>query len=104
MAATFAWSIEEGTSSTILRLRGEIDLATIAYLEEAVAGLSGALVLDLEAVSFIDSSGVRWLLETRRRAQAEGRRVIVQTVSPAVKRVLEVSGLQTYLDDAGPIS
>ena len=83
-------------------VRGEIDLAAEQPLVDEVDAVVGSsqgvvVVLDLDRVEFIDSSGVRALLLLRR---AHGDRVILGARSPAVQRVLEIAGLaEMFLDD-----
>ena len=52
------------------------------------------MVLDLEGVSFIDSTGLTALIKEIERSS--GRLRVVRSLSGAVERTLEVSGL---LDD-----
>ncbi|HLH13604.1 MAG TPA: STAS domain-containing protein [Solirubrobacteraceae bacterium] len=60
----------------VLRIRGELDLSTISLLAEHVESqLAGgsppvAFVLDLGGVTFMDSSGLRTLIELNERAHA----------------------------------
>jgi anti-anti-sigma factor len=77
-----------------IRLVGEIDLASAnavsMELRNGLAGVNGVLVLDLSEVSFIDSTGIRMLLGILRAKP--GLRLCLGPVSPAVERVLTVSG------------
>jgi anti-anti-sigma factor len=62
---------EEGDGErTTLRLAGELDMATAGRLEAAVAAAlarqESELVVDLTAVGFMDSTGLRALLRARR--------------------------------------
>jgi anti-anti-sigma factor len=81
---------------SILRVAGEIDLSNCARAEaELHAARHGArvLVLDLREVRFIDTSGLRLILEERQRAQSDGYRFLVTSSSSAVQRLFEVAGL-----------
>ena len=51
-----------------------------------------ALVIDLEDVSFIDSSGLRSLLGASRRARGRGSDVVLRSVGPEVARLLDITG------------
>jgi anti-anti-sigma factor len=59
-----------------LTLRGELDIATAPRLEEAIAGVLARdvreLTIDLRALSFLDSSGLRLFIVLAERAVAEG--------------------------------
>jgi anti-sigma B factor antagonist len=54
--------------------------------------------LDLSGVSFMDSSGIRVLVDAHNRADAVGRRLVIEWPSSAVQRVLEISGLVDHLN------
>src|SRR2546421_5695204 len=64
-----------------LALEGELDLASVPALEQAVdgalngAGNVGTLELQLSRVTFMDSTGLRALLTVRERAEKAGRRL-----------------------------
>jgi anti-anti-sigma factor len=51
-----------------LTLRGELDLGSAGRLEQALAEADGDIVLDLRGLTFMDSTGVRVLLETAERS------------------------------------
>jgi anti-sigma B factor antagonist len=76
---------------------GEIDLATIGAVEAAVQAAlaeAPALVLDLREVTFIDSAGLRLVLETSRRVD----RFSVVRGPGEVQRVFDLVGLDQRLD------
>jgi anti-anti-sigma factor len=75
---------------------GELDLATAAQLEERLAG-NIATALDLSELSFIDSTGIRVLISTALRAQAEGWEFTVRSPQPAVLRVIKLVALEQEL-------
>jgi anti-anti-sigma factor len=77
-----------------LHVEGELDCATAPRLElrlRALAGLGHPVSLDLGEVTFMDSSGLRLLLDTHRQALREGREFEVRRPSPAVRRVIELA-------------
>jgi anti-anti-sigma factor len=80
--------------------RGELDLAAVPALEQAVTqaeqGGGARIVLDLAGVTFIDSSGVHFLLRTSTRLAAEGRFRVTRP-SPAVQNMIELSGIGKLL-------
>ena len=77
--------------------RGEIDIATVARLHDLLTGLidRGAhlVVLDTEGVQFLDSSGLRVLILAGNRLADAGGRLLIEGMSGAVQRVLEITGL-----------
>jgi anti-anti-sigma factor len=80
---------------------GEIDLATGPALRDALAEQMGhgqAVVLDLSGVTFIDSSGLAVLIEAVTAAKVDGWSLgVVSNLPPAVRRLLELTGLEAVL-------
>src|SRR4051794_30012189 len=68
-------ALEQEDGRPVLRVEGEVDLLTTPVLVEALDGaLAGAVrvTVDLCEVVFMDSTGLRALLEARRRAEEAG--------------------------------
>jgi anti-sigma B factor antagonist len=81
---------------------GELDMSNGDLLGEAIerARQDGAanLIIDLRALSFMDSSGLRLLLDAWNESKLSDRRLsIVVAKTGLVRRVLEVSGCDTIL-------
>lgn len=94
----------EGT--TVLRVSGEIDLATSPLLRRrALSQLAQAqrrLVLDLRGVGFLGSAGLAVLVEIRSEALRRDIDLRLITTSRAVLRPLIATGLIELFDvDAG---
>lgn len=71
---------------------GELDMATSPRLEDAVrpsVEAGGPLVLDLSAVSFLDSTGVRAIISIARALGSRGC-VLLHAPQPRVGRVLDI--------------
>ena len=85
-----------GTSYRLVA-RGEIDLATAPQLADSLQSLidQGAtlVVLDTAAVHFLDSSGLRVIINSANKLSDAGGRLLIEGMSGAVQRVLEVSGV-----------
>jgi anti-sigma B factor antagonist len=85
----------------VVALQGQVDLATAPQLAQAVAGAakqgSGAVVVDLTDVDFLDSAGVRALVESAQAAATAGVAVTVTGASGWVARVLEITGVAEFL-------
>ena len=83
-------------------LSGEIDLSTIEDVEsgvrEAIADKNGVVALDLREVSFLDSSGLRLLLQLHKDLDEAGRRLVVVQGPRRVARVFELTGAQDQLE------
>jgi anti-anti-sigma factor len=96
-----------GDSATTLELAGDLDLASAPSMYTAgLAALSdpncSTLTLNLEGVTFIDSTGIGSWIELRNRALEQGQRVRLQSVPPAIFRILDIGGLADLfgLDEA----
>jgi anti-anti-sigma factor len=77
-------------------LQGELDFETAFDVEmrlERAIGRADSVVVDLSGLDFIDSTGIRTLLEANRAAQREGTPLRLLPGTPAVQRVFEVAGL-----------
>lgn len=83
-----------------LAVTGEIDLATAEQLAAHLDPLPGdgpEVRVDLAGVSFLDSSGLRVLIEAHQRGERAGRAVVFTGVTPLVQRILELAGVADYL-------
>jgi anti-anti-sigma factor len=80
----------------VLEMAGEIDLSTSGRFREFVDGALGrdvkALVVDLAEVTFMDSTMLRELLRAVRDLQAAGGRLVLVSVGPTVRRLLDMTG------------
>ena len=85
----------------VLAVAGEIDMDTAdqlhAAVDEALDGGARELWIDLTETTFMDSSGIHVLLETRTRLRALERRLAVICPPGDVRHVLEVAGLDGAL-------
>ena len=74
-------------------ISGDVDIAGGPVLEAALQQRDhdGRVILDLGGVSFMDSSGLRNLLNASRRAKDRGADVVLRNVGPAVWRLLEIT-------------
>ena len=80
--------------------RGEIDLATVDIVRQALAREmqpGEAVVLDLREVGFMDTSGLRYVLELTEKAAQDGFSLRLVRGPGPVQRVFEVSGLEPRL-------
>jgi anti-anti-sigma factor len=98
----FAIEVQQRAGRTTLNLSGELDLATVGELEDALTQRLEAgedLVLDLRSLQFMDSSGVRALVAGHAAAQnGHGSLVIIRAERGSeVDRVTDVSGIVTAL-------
>ena len=79
----------------------EIDItnagALRAALLDAAANGHGALVVDMTRTQFCDSSGLHTLIAAHKRAEEEGREVLLVITSTAVLRVFALTGMDRVI-------
>jgi anti-anti-sigma factor len=96
---TITSAVENGAVS--IALEGELDLAGARQMEESLAAAEREgptrLVVDLERLAFIDSTGLRLLLQADARARECGYELVLRPGEPAVQRAFEVTGALTIL-------
>jgi anti-sigma B factor antagonist len=98
----FSIDVAEQANRSVLNLSGELDLATVGELEDALrTRLEGGedVVVDLRGLAFMDSSGVRALVAAHQSAAGgNGSLTIVRAPrGTEVDRVIDVSGIATAL-------
>jgi anti-anti-sigma factor len=100
--------VEEGSDLQVSRvgadgrfkLSGELDVACSDGLVEVVRLAieeGDDITLDMSDVRFIDSSGIRALLAISRQLHGRGR-LILESPSPLVGRILETAGADRFPD------
>ena len=94
---------------TIVAIWGELDIATAPVLRDRLfsllSGGSTHLVLDLAGMTFIDSRGLGAFIGAARDVRAAGGELDLVHPRPAVRRVIEISGMSQALlvDKAGAL-
>ena len=99
-------ALEPRDGGALLRVEGEIDLMSAPELEHALRegiAVGGTLVADLREVSFIDSTGLRVLLQAREQAASAGGELrLALAGGGAVERLLELSGVMDLFGHSEP--
>lgn len=88
-----------GPQAGVVTLRGEIDAHSsprFAAWFDALPTGTADIVVDMAEVTFMDSSGLRVLLDVQERAAEASRQLILLRPSDSVIRLLEVSGLDAH--------
>lgn len=82
---------------SVVEVGGEIDVATAPRLREQLIALVGAkrhhIVVSLEAVDFIDSTGLGVLISGLKRCRTHGGELVVVCTEPRILKVFEITGL-----------
>jgi anti-sigma B factor antagonist len=101
--------VDERDGAVVVQLTGELDLYNAHAVRDALfaiaAGRPDRVVVDLSAVTFIDSTGLGVLIEARTRLENR-RAFLLAAPGLETRRALEISGLDRHfvvhdsLDDA----
>jgi anti-anti-sigma factor len=98
----FSVTVGRSGDTVTVSVAGELDVAAVpvlgAHLDALEADTAGAaVVLDLSALTFLDSSGVALLIAVARRAEDEGWPLRIAGTPPQALRVLALCGLLDVL-------
>ncbi len=81
---------------------GDLDLATAPELAREIDDLHTAgfrhVVVDLHQVDFIDSSGLRMLLNLHNQLEGEGGRLTLVPPLPSARRIFEITATRQLFD------
>jgi anti-sigma B factor antagonist len=98
--------VEERDDEVTLALEGELDISSTPRLEAELGRVEAAkphvVILDLRDLAFLDSSGLRAILEADMRARREGRRVALIPGPETVHRVFLIALLDKRLEFIEP--
>jgi anti-sigma B factor antagonist len=87
-------SVRESAAVRIVDLGGDVDLGTSPDLRRALFGLlpeTPRLALNLQALRYIDSSGIATLIEVLKDAQRQRKDFVLFGLSPAVQNVFRLT-------------
>jgi anti-anti-sigma factor len=83
----------------VMHLAGELDSLAATQLAQSLESLDArapGLVLDMSDVSFIDSSGLRTLIQARQMFPDDPRALTLRNPQSSTTRLLELTGLADY--------
>lgn len=85
--------------SAFLEVAGDIDAESAVELRDVLESLhlDKQVVIDMAGVEFMDSSGIKVLLDRMVRIRAGGGSVCISRPSRQVRRVVEITGLAEVL-------
>lgn len=88
--------------ATLLALQGELDPLTapdlLARVDDVLSQSDTThLVFDVGGLTFIDSSGLRTLIATKRSMLERGGDLEIRNATTKTRRLLEITGLDTFL-------
>jgi anti-anti-sigma factor len=92
----FGVSVSRVADEAFVLPRGELDLASADTLTKTVTDLwsagAGQILIDLEPLDFIDSCGLRALLDLREEASRGSGGLALCPGTPAVQRIFDLTG------------
>jgi anti-sigma B factor antagonist len=81
----------------VVRIEGEVEFATAPRLRATLLDLAqeGAspVVVDLAAVTFLDSAGISLLIQAKKRLTSVNSDLVLRSPQQNIRRVLEISGV-----------
>ncbi len=85
-----------------INLAGEMDLSNVDEARKAImramdSGGSAPVLIDMSELEFIDSTGIRLLLEVQAASSADSDRVTFRGIRPEVAQTLRVTGVDQQL-------
>jgi anti-sigma B factor antagonist len=90
-----------GTHALVI-LAGEVDLSSVGQIYEELSGLARQGIchvsLNVAEVTYIDSTGLSLLVTEHKRMDSMGGELIVFSPSRQIRRLLEITGLDGYLN------
>lgn len=91
----FAVGLDRREKCVVVRVEGELDLASAPELEAALGSVDSAphLVIDLRACPFLDSAGMRVIATTIGHVP----RVSIVATDPGLLRMLEITSVDTMV-------
>lgn len=87
-------SVRESAAALIVDVKGDVDLGTSPNLRRALFDLLGEtpkLALNLQALRYIDSSGIATLIEAVKEAQRLRKDFVLFGLNPAVQEVFRLT-------------
>ena len=93
----------DGGDGIVVKVLGEVDMSGAPHLLGAVlcaalAHPGSTIVLDLDEVTFMDSSGIRAVVEAERRLRDQQAHLVVARPQRNVRRVFDITGVDSVLD------
>jgi anti-sigma B factor antagonist len=95
--ATLELTVSEGEDETLITAAGELDVNTAPELREQLARLitggTNHVAIDLESVTFVDSTALSVLVSALKRLRQVDGDLQLASPTPSVRRVFEITGL-----------
>ena len=96
MADQLQIDVEQHDDDCVVRVRGEVDMATVAQLRATLAGVH--VTVDMAGVGFFDSMGVGVLVHARNRLRGEQGDLTIRNPHDRVQVVLRTVGFADWIE------
>ncbi len=97
----FELTVEHRAQDVVMTLRGELDLAAKEHYEQGLEKIEDdgleRLIVDLRALTFIDSTGINLLLRTLRDSEERGFALAFVKGNGRVPELLAITGVAEQL-------
>jgi anti-anti-sigma factor len=85
----------------VVALCGELDLGGLEAVQDEMRRVeqsdAGRIIVDLSGLEFMDSSGLRAMLQIHARSRTDGNRVVFLRGGPIVQRLFEITDTESRL-------
>lgn len=93
----------ETETEQLFYISGELDLAVASHfrsaLEPVVNKAGKPLILDLENLNYIDSTGIGILISVLKLREELNAEFFVRNIPPGIKRLLDLTGVSGFLKE-----
>jgi anti-sigma B factor antagonist len=92
-------ALKSKKGANVLELKGSLDIYTSLELKNHIEKnieTAKALIIDLEQVNYIDSSGIGTLIKGLNLAKGKNVPFIIANVQPTIEKVFKVAGLLNF--------
>lgn len=93
--------LRQEADRVVVSLTGELDMANAPLLQSAIESeeldAKKTVVLDLQQLTFVDSTGLRIILSARELCWRRGQEFAITPGSQQVQRLLSVTGVGEHL-------
>ncbi|MDX1957465.1 MAG: STAS domain-containing protein [Leptospiraceae bacterium] len=100
-----AFSHRVQTDTIIFQVSGSLDIYTSIdfrnHIESTVNDSFKTIVIDMQTLNYIDSSGIGMLIKVMNTYKASNYEFILTRLKPAMEKVFKVAGLSSYFDFMG---
>jgi anti-anti-sigma factor len=101
LSDTFSVELERSNGASHLRLAGSFDVAATLVLDEAIAVIHRRdVILNLEAVTFMDSAAWLAIMAYEHRVHEWGMKFRLAHVPANIRRIFEVTSTEYLLSEA----